>query len=39
MADKVKNSPYWKGVFSYNMHDANGVRKSRLLNIVMNGPV
>ena len=40
VADKVKNSHYWKGVFSYNMlYDANGVRELRLLNIVINGPV
>ena len=36
VTDKVKDSPYWKGVFSYSMlYDANGVRELNLLNILM----
>ena len=36
IADKVKDSLYWKGVFSYHMlYDANGVRELNLLNILL----
>ena len=36
VVDKVKDSLYWKGVFSSNMlYDANGVREVKLLNILI----
>ena len=39
LADRVKDSPYWKGIFSYNMlYDANGLRELRLLNILIDAP-
>ncbi|KAL9978941.1 hypothetical protein ACROYT_G016525 [Oculina patagonica] len=40
LADKVKDSPYWKGFFTYNMlYDANGLREFRLINILIDTPV
>ena len=39
VTDKVKDSPYWKGVFSDSMlYDANGVRELNLLNILIKAP-
>ena len=39
VTDKVKDSLYWKGVFSYSMlYDANGVRELNLLNNLIKAP-
>ena len=39
VVDKVRDSFYWKGVFSSNMlYDANGVRELKLLNILIKAP-
>ena len=36
IADKIKDSLYLKGVFSYHMlYDANGLRESNLWNIII----